>query len=112
MTPHEVARARALSRNLKGYYFSLIAVAGRQADYKWPYCIAPDGFSSQVLFPDSDFWKVTKHELKPALWNALRGVRPHVVALAGWGFKSEWLGLQWCIQHKIPRVLISDSQRT
>lgn len=90
-----------------------VEVASTQGDYSWPESLGR-GISYQrvTLFSSRDYWTLSYKDVRHVLHQILSDLKPDVVVLPGWGFKESLAGLGWCLRRKVPRVVISDSQRT
>jgi glycosyltransferase involved in cell wall biosynthesis len=114
LSPFHVARLEAagITGRLASHLLVGIEVAEFQHEYRWP--VTPrtsKNYSLITLFPDQDYRAIPYMRLRRTLYRTLERVRPDVVLLPGWGDKSGLAGLGWCLQRRVPRVLISDSQR-
>lgn len=52
----------------------------------------------------------TRFKLNPVVWSRLSQIDPDVVVLNGYAHPTMWMAMTWCIRHKVPFVLHSESQ--
>lgn len=89
-----------------------VEIASLQPEYGWkddPE--APQFFAKHVLFEGRDYWQVKPHEVRTALKAKLDELAPDLVVLSGYAPVESRVALKWAIQHRVPRVLISDTHR-
>lgn len=53
----------------------------------------------------------TPSKLRRTLYNALDRVSPQVVFALGWSMPSALVAMQWCVEHGVPCVVMSDTTR-
>jgi glycosyltransferase involved in cell wall biosynthesis len=89
-----------------------IEIAGFESDYGWQFNPpAGNRFVHHTLFPGEDFHRIPYRRLRSSLWQYLDRVSPDVIVLPGWT-RPGLAGLAWAVKRGIPRVLMSDSQKT
>jgi glycosyltransferase involved in cell wall biosynthesis len=62
-----------------------------------------------TLFPGRPFDQVSRREMRTAVECVLDEHRPSVVCLNGYSFLYNWAALGWCLRHKVPAIVCSES---
>jgi glycosyltransferase involved in cell wall biosynthesis len=104
--PYHVARLGALALRAT---VTAIEVAGQSAEYKWAKIDQVVNFQWRTLFPDAFSRDVSINELRSKLRATLEQIKPDVVAIPGWADRSALIALNWCLEMKVPVVLMADS---
>lgn len=99
--PYHDARYRALARD---FDVTALQVRPHCEDYGW--CLVP----SEMGYRVKDVTGAGSREFRVGLEKRLSGARPDVVALTGYSDPEVQLGLAWCLRHRIPTIVMSDSQ--
>lgn len=105
--PYHQARLRAAGRLCELTAIELSAV---DTTYAWEMVDGAVGFNRLTLFSEVGFHELPISAMRNALWAALDQNKPDCVAIPGWAEVPALLALQWCHRHKIPTILMSDSQ--
>lgn len=101
--PYHFARVRAAG---KAFETTLVEVFGGDEVYDWDPVHGTDGFKRVTLFekhpqPSSDIQKRVNHGLDK--------LKPDAVAIPGWSDAVAFSALKWCVQHRIPAIVMSES---
>jgi glycosyltransferase involved in cell wall biosynthesis len=107
--PYHFARLEAAARHGE---VAGIELGAETREYQWTKVEETAGFRRITLFPEGDSRLSPTHELEKRMRNALSASVPDVVAIPGWSEKGALLALQWCVENKIPVVLMSESTAT
>jgi glycosyltransferase involved in cell wall biosynthesis len=107
--PYHFARLEGASRRCEVVGIELGAETG---EYQWAKVAKSAGFQWITLFPEGDSRVSPTRELENRMRNALSASRPDVVAIPGWSEKGALFALQWCVENKVPVVLMSESTAT
>ena len=84
-----------------------IEFGGISASYDWS--VECDGFQIVTLNPNGTSWDLKRNDFKHKLDTALAKAHPDVVFVPGWGFRGGRFAMKWCLQHKVPMVIMSES---
>lgn len=105
--PYHVARLNALAAENK-----VVGIEGSSlsATYDWNKTVGCDAFQRLTLFPDEAIEGKTPAEIQGAIFKALDGIRPSVVAVPGWASRWSLSLFEWSITHETPVVIMSESQ--
>lgn len=104
--PYHIARLGVLGQKVK---LRVIEFTGVDPFYAWRPVAHGGSFERTTLFPNSDVTKCPKGEVARAIAVALEDFRPDVVALNGWSDRRALAALAWCVRHRVPAVMMSDS---
>jgi glycosyltransferase involved in cell wall biosynthesis len=104
--PYHFARLRAASALAP---FVAVETSGADETYAWDLITGEAGFKRVTLFEHADAQKQPAHEVIRRMNAALDQLRPTVVVVPGWSDTAALAALQWCINHKIPAVCMSES---
>jgi len=104
--PYHWARLQAASRE---YPLLAIELSAETSEYPWDKVEAEAGFKRVTLFLEGDSRNATPRELAKRLIACLETHPVKVVAIPGWSDKGGLTALQWCVQHKVPAVVMSGS---
>jgi glycosyltransferase involved in cell wall biosynthesis len=102
--PYHVARLKAVAE--------LVDLAGVQfgadsSSYQWEGLSAD--FKTHTLNPSGTSWHMTRADFQKRLFGVLDQVNPDVVFVPGWATPGPLLALKWCLQKRIPPVIMSES---
>lgn len=104
--PYHLARIEAAAR---GAQVTAIEISGETAEYAWDKVAGARGFARVTLFPASDSRQAPAAEVQTRLRTALDEARPEVVAIPGWSDRAAFIALDWCLEHGVPAVVMSES---
>ncbi len=104
--PYHHARLRIAGRLL-----SVVAVESSGVDetYAWDAVAGADHFERLTLFDRADAQKQPAAEVASRVGSALDKVRPVAVVVPGWADSAALGALRWCIQNRVPAVMMSES---
>src|SRR6516164_1988310 len=68
-----------------------------------------EGFETLTLLPGRPVNSASPLERRRVLAGALGQVRPSVVCVNGWGMPASRDVLAWCVGHRVPPIMMSDS---
>ncbi|MEQ1749036.1 MAG: glycosyltransferase family 4 protein [Prosthecobacter sp.] len=103
--PYHLARLGGLSgaANVLG-----IELYGKSHDYAWE--ASDRGAANLVtLAEQGSAFRMTSAELAEKLSAALDDFQPDAVAIPGWSSKGALTALKWCLAHRIPAILMTES---
>lgn len=105
--PYHVARLNAIAAeaDVLGLEGSSLSVT-----YDWDKTTGRDAFRRLTLFPDDTIERKTTEEIREAIFVTLKAIRPYAVAIPGWSSRWSLSLLEWSLRHKIPVVMMSESQ--
>lgn len=105
--PYHFARLNAANTHAE-----IIAIEFSAMDqtYKWDLIKTPCGFQRVTLFSDAPVNMQPVNAVVKRVNNVLSEIKPEVVAIPGWDALASFIALWWCLEMKIPTVLMSDSQ--
>lgn len=103
--PYHLARLSAAA----GVCELLAVEFGASSDeYAWSREHSGD-FTTVTLNPSGSSSRLSSAAFRSALETALGDFRPEVVFVPGWGSRGALLSLQWCLRHRVPAVVMSES---
>jgi len=102
--PYHMCRIREISPIAQ---VVAIEFGGVSASYDWS--VEYDGLKVVTLNPNGTSWDMNKNDFKQKLKIALDNARPDVVFVPGWGFRGGRYAMKWCVQNKVPMVIMSES---
>ena len=111
--PYHLARLRALAERLREQGDELVAyeTAGHERKYPWAAGEAPPSMVRRTLFPDVDLESLSSSSCRLAMLEALDEDRPDALLAVGY-VRPEVLAMSsWARRHRVPIVLLSESQR-
>lgn len=116
--PYHIARLRAAQATCQavGLTLTVIQSIAETQEHPWGELSSTESFKIKTLLaPASAYTQADLHPDSPAAAAAiapcLDSLQPDVVAIPGWGFRVSRAALQWCYQHKVAAVLMSESKR-
>ena len=104
--PYHFARLRAAGRRLP---VVAVETSGADETYAWDVIAGADGFERVTLFANADAQKQPAREVTRRMVAALDNIRPAVVVVPGWADVAALAALQWCVRHRVPAVIMSES---
>lgn len=108
MGPYHAARLNAASR-----YAEIISVEFSELSqtYAWDAVKTPCNFQRVILFSDAPINMQSVKSIAERVNQILGNIKPQVVAIPGWDTPPLLMALWWCLRHRTPTILMSDSQR-
>lgn len=104
--PYHHARLRAAG--MRGKVVAL-ELSSKDETYAWDIVEGAEQFERMTLFHDTDETKQSVIEINKRVAAALEKIKPEAVAICGWSGSINLSALHWCITHKTPVILMSDS---
>lgn len=104
--PYHFARLRAVGRRMA---ITAIELCGKDNTYAWDPVRGCDSFERVTLFPSTDSRTEPTAEVVRRIGLALERCQPAAVALPGWSYQEALGGLQWCLRHRVPAIVMSES---
>jgi 1,2-diacylglycerol 3-alpha-glucosyltransferase len=106
--PYHEARLKAAADGA-GLRLFMIQLAGED-DFK-PLQQAPtaQSFGRRILFPDRSWSAIGGKEMAGRLRSCLNDLNPSLVCINGWSFGGSLAALAWCLSHKVPAIVMSES---
>jgi len=102
--PYHVARLKAAAELVD---LTAVEFGADSSSYQW------EGLSADLktytLNPSGTSWNMTRTDFQKRLYRVLDLVKPDVVFVPGWATPGPLLALQWCLQQRIPAVMMSES---
>jgi 1,2-diacylglycerol 3-alpha-glucosyltransferase len=86
-----------------------LELTGRDRVYAWDKVEAANGFERVNLFPAEDVEMVSARTLRRRLNEQLNVSRPGAVAIPGWSDRGGIAALHWCLENRVPVVMMSES---
>ena len=104
--PYHYARLRAA-----GSLLPIVAIESSGADetYAWDVVAGADGFERVTLFGNADAQRQPAREVASRVNSALDKILPIVVSISGWADAAALAALQWCVQNRVPAIVMSES---
>ena len=85
-----------------------VEITARDNTYAWEIDESRTTFEKVTLFSDLRGVSSAK-SLVNAVWSSLDRLQPMVVAIPGWSELYAHAALRWCVQRRVPAVMMSDS---
>ena len=86
-----------------------LEMSSETSEYAWDKVERPGDFQRVTLFKDVESCHAPLAEVRRRLHAALDQHRPASVAIVGWSFNWSLLTLAWCLENRVPTILLSDS---
>jgi 1,2-diacylglycerol 3-alpha-glucosyltransferase len=105
--PYHLARLTAASHvaELLG-----VEISGRSSEYAWAPVAGVTEFQRTTLLPQATSESAHPGLLAVRMYEVLSAFRPEAVAIPGWSSRAALLALRWCVEKRVPAVLMSESQ--
>lgn len=87
-----------------------IELSATDCTYGWDYVDGANGFRRLTVFEDLNRKIVSIGEVNRRVRQALQEAAPHVVALHGWSEPDALMALSWCLEQRVPAIVMSESQ--
>ncbi|MBO3459260.1 glycosyltransferase family 4 protein [Aetokthonos hydrillicola Thurmond2011] len=109
--PYHIARVKGLVNSPQMLHKEIVAieVARFQQEYPWKTKINNLGFSVVSVVQEQALEKSKTVELFQKLNHVLKTVNPSVIAIAGYFQISMLFALAWCLWHRKPAILFSET---
>ncbi len=104
--PYHLARLEAAAKKVA---LTAIECASSSLDYAWNRMDRRTNFNWITLFQDDRCKYISARKLTAAVRRALAEARPEIVAIPGWSSRVAFIALQWSLEHKVPVLVMSDS---
>jgi glycosyltransferase involved in cell wall biosynthesis len=103
--PYHLARLKAASGRC-----DVLAVefGASSAEYDWVASDAP-GLKRVVLNQHGSSRALGNREFASRIAAIFNEFRPEVVVVPGWGYRGALLSLLWCVRHRVPAIVMSES---
>jgi glycosyltransferase involved in cell wall biosynthesis len=105
--PYHLARLSAAGRQCQ---LLGIEVARQSAEYAWSSTNGSVGFQRKTLLERGTSAAADAKLLAARLDEELAAFQAEAVAVPGWSSQAAFLTLRWCLRHRVPAVLMSESQ--
>ena len=104
--PYHHARLQAAAQRMQ-----LTAVEFSDVDrmYAWDRMEGARGFERVQLFSSEAVESLPTRRIRRRINETLEHIHPQVVAIPGWSDRCALAALEWCVQKKVPAVLMSES---
>ena len=105
--PYHAARmtAAAVSGNVVA-----VEVCAETVDYSWVKTAETNAFKLITLFERGAYDSIRRGDMVTRLREAFDRIKPDVVAVPGWAYLPALEALRWCEMHRIPSIVMSESQ--
>lgn len=104
--PYHYARIKAASSVLR---ISAVEFSDVDPTYAWDAIPGQDGFDRVLLFSGDSVESQSTSHIFEAMDRTLSALDPNAVAIPGWHDRCSIVALRWCILHKVPVILMSES---
>jgi len=106
--PYHHARLKAFRKlhDVVGIEFSSV-----DPTYQWDKVTSKGGAGLVTLFHDRFSQEIPVAQIQHRLAEVLGAIQPSALAIAGWSGRVPLAALGWCLDHHVPAVLMSPSQR-
>lgn len=110
--PYHLERVRAAARSLrqKGHQLVLIELTANTLNHPWQIKRDEDEFQWITLLESNSNYQKSKLSVILKLQEALKKSQIDVLAIAGYADSIMLSALLWCIRHRKPAILLSESQ--
>ncbi|MGV3588292.1 MAG: glycosyltransferase family 4 protein [Adhaeribacter sp.] len=104
--PYHIARLEAAAK-----YVTVIPieVSGETSEYQWDKVESKVLKNRITLFAQKESTSVPALQLRQTVAQELNKAKPDVVAVNGWSDRSALSALAWCLENKVPAVVMSES---
>jgi 1,2-diacylglycerol 3-alpha-glucosyltransferase len=102
--PYHIAR---LTEVAKGCHLNVVQYRSQSAEYEWKALSSWPFHVSTVL----ERGRKEDFSTRKTLNDILEQANPDVIAVPGWSSKFSHLLMKWSVDHAVPMVLMSDSQK-
>ena len=86
-----------------------LEMSAETSEYAWDKVNEPGRFVRVTLFPKGESRAAPSGEMRRCLRAALDRHQPNSVAIVGWSFDWSLTALAWCLENRVPAILLSDS---
>lgn len=86
-----------------------LEMSAETREYAWEKVETKGDFTRVTLFPEGEAYDAPRQEMLHRLHAVLDQHRPAAVAIVGWSFNWSLAALAWCLQNRVPSILLSDS---
>jgi glycosyltransferase involved in cell wall biosynthesis len=109
--PYHIARVSALQQHCRAIEWDVVAIelARYEAEYDWITDIESLSFQLISVITDQPLENIQPLHLIRKLYSVLSGVNPDTVAIAGYFHPAMLSALLWCLLHKKPAILLSET---
>ncbi len=107
--PYHIARLNALSVFSCDFTVTGLECFGESDEYEWHKVSTPPSFQRRTLFPEHRASQSDAEELTSRVRGALEAAQPEAVAVTGWSHLGARAALQWCVDSRIPAIVMSES---
>lgn len=108
--PYHLARLKGAARAMPEAEVIGIEIAGDDRDYAWEHAPGADGFKRTTIFADRNYHDLSPQQIASGVRETLSGLRPHVIAINGWGVPEGRAALAWARRHGARAILMSESK--
>ena len=104
--PYHIARLEAAAN-----YMDVIPIeiSGETSEYQWDKVESKKLPNRITLFTTKESPLISPKELDAAISKQLSLLKPDCVAINGWSDRAALCALYWCLENKIPAILMSES---
>ncbi len=110
--PYHIARTEALYNYLKERNWQVVGIelARSAAEYPWQNKVTSFPFSIVPLITNQQLEQAKISNLLQQLFTALNEINPDALVIAGYANPAMLSALAWCLLHRKPAVLMSESE--
>ncbi|MFO1066392.1 MAG: glycosyltransferase family 4 protein [Pirellulales bacterium] len=102
--PYHCARLQAATES---GHVSVIEISAKSRDYSWDRCACGPEVDRRVVADDDA--NVSPRELTKRIRHELDSIAPDAVFVPGWSGTRAYAPLGWCLDHKVPAILMSET---
>lgn len=104
--PYHHARLNAAGRKMNVF---AIEACGMDQTYAWEKVEGSDNFCRITLTERHSNTRQWQKQLRQEMFAKLGEIKPDAVAVPGWSYHDALTAMQWCMQSRVPAVVMSDS---
>ncbi len=104
--PYHIARLEAAAKYLNVF---AIEISGETSEYQWNRVESQKQINRTTLFENKETKEIPFKVVQEVLCKKLKSIQPDVVAINGWADRTALISLDWCLNNKVPAILMSES---
>lgn len=109
--PYHIARLETAAKTYGRMGVEVIAIetATKDATYAWDVVDQQSSFTRRTLFPGAEYDRLSRRQLRQAVWTCLDELNPDAVMANGYSIPEAHAAIRWCRRHRRVVVISSDS---
>ncbi|MCX8156981.1 MAG: glycosyltransferase [Verrucomicrobiae bacterium] len=104
--PYHFARLKAAT---SFFHVAAVEYAAGDTTYAWESIAGNAGFDRHIIVDNLPGSVREKQQANKRLTKVLTEMAPTACVLPGWGMEESLFALQWCVRHRVPAILMSES---